>query len=292
MKTRRRRFGDRKDGYRLRKADPFFRIIPHIMPHRRDAQVFFQDTIDLTGTHELIRKLRDEGYKIGFLHVLIASMIRTISQKPKINRFTIGRKTYARNEISFSLAVKKDMSEDSEETTVKIKFEPEATIYDVIEKVNKVIDENKGQESENNTDVAAKVLTMLPGFMLRFAMFMIRFLDNRGLLPRFLTDLSPFHSSIFITDLGSIGIRPVYHHIYNLGTNTVFIAFGTRTKRRELDANGQVQIKKEMDLKIVGDERVVDGYYFANAVKLSKHLMHKPEQLLLPPEEVIEDNEI
>ena len=107
----RRRFGDRKDGYKLRKADPFFRIIPYLMKERSDAQVFFEDRIYLDQTNVLIRKLRKEGYKLGFLHVLIASMVRTMSQKPKINRFVRGHKTYARRDISFSLAVKKDMSE-------------------------------------------------------------------------------------------------------------------------------------------------------------------------------------
>ena len=289
---RKRRFGDRKDGYKLRKADPFFRIIPHIMPHRHDAQVFFEDRIYLDETHRLIRQLRKEGYKLGFLHVLIASMVRTISQKPKINRFVVGRKTYARNEISFSLAVKKDMTEDSEETTIKVKFEPDATIYDVIETVNEAIESNKGEESSNSTDVAAKVFSMLPGFLLRFAMFMVRSLDNKGWLPRFLTELSPFHASMFITDLGSIGIRPVYHHIYNLGTNTVFISFGTRNREKEVDKDNNVITRKSMDLRIVADERVVDGYYFANAIKLAKNTIAKPFSLLEKPEQVLEDNEI
>ncbi len=289
---KRRRFGDRKDGYKLRKADPFFRIIPHLMPHRNDAQVFFEDRIYLDETHRLIRQLRKDGYKLGFLHVLIASMVRTISQKPKINRFVVGRKTYARNEISFSLAVKKNMSEDSEETIIKVKFEPEATIYDVIEKVNKAIESNKGDDTKNNTDVAAKIFTMLPGFLLRFAMFNVRALDNRGWLPRFMTELSPFHASMFITDLGSIGIRPVYHHIYNLGTNTVFISFGTRNREKVIDKDNNIVTKKSMDLRIVADERVVDGYYFANAIKIAKNTIGNPFCLLTPPENVVVDNEI
>jgi len=287
-----RRFGDRKDGYRLRKADPFFRIIPHIMKERSDAQVFFEDRIYLEETHKFIRSLRKEGYSVGFLHVVIAVMVRVISQKPKINRFVVGKKTYARNEISFSLAVKKDMSEDSEETTIKIKFDAKDTIYEVIERVNKAINENKNEESENNTDIAARVLTRLPNFMLSFAMGTIKFLDNRGMLPRFLTELSPFHSSVFITDVGSIGIRPVYHHIYNLGTNTIFFAFGTRSKEQVVEEDMTVTNRKAMDIKIVADERVVDGYYFAGAIKLAKKMLTKPHELMTPPEQVVIDNEI
>jgi pyruvate/2-oxoglutarate dehydrogenase complex dihydrolipoamide acyltransferase (E2) component len=123
-------------------------------------------------------------------------------------------------------------------------------------------------------------------------MFMARFLDNRGRLPKFLTDLSPFHSSIFITDLGSLGIKSVYHHIFNLGTNTLFIAFGIKTKEHVIDMENNVRIRKAIDIKTAVDERIVDGYYFANAIKMAKKLITHPEELLLPPKEVVVDNEI
>ncbi len=287
-----RRLGDRKDGYRLRKADPFFRIIPYIMKEKNDAHVFFEDRVYLEDTDIFIRKLRKEGIRVGFLHIVIASLVRMISQKPKINRFVVGRKTYARKEISFSLVIKKEMNEETEETTIKIIFDPKDTIYDVVEKVNNEIQKNKDTTIENSTDKAAKIITYMPGFMIAFFMFMARFLDNHGLLPRFLTDLSPFHSSIFITDLGSLGIKSVYHHIFNLGTNTLFIAFGIKAKEQVVDLEGNVKIRKAIDVKTAVDERIVDGYYFANAIKMTKRLMTHPEELLLPPKEVVIDNEI
>jgi len=287
-----RRFGDRKDGYRLRKADPFFRVIPYIMKERSDAQVFFEDRVYLEETDKLIRLLRSEGHAVGFLHIVIASMVRTISQRPKINRFVAGRRTYARKDISFSIAIKKDMADDTEETTVKINFEPTDTIYDVIDKINVEVDKNKNIEIVNDTDKAAKILTILPGFLLNWSLNLVRFLDFYGKLPKFLTKLSPFHASVFLTDLGSLGIKGVYHHIYNLGTNTIFIAFGIKTKEQYIDENNKVTIKKSMDLKVVVDERVVDGYYFAKSIKLAKRIMANPSQLLTPPAEVIIDNEI
>lgn len=287
-----RRFGDRKDGYRLRKADPMFRLIPYIMKDRNDAQVFFEDRVYLEETDRLIRKLRKEGHKIGFLHIVIASIIRTMSQKPKINRFVVGKKTYARSTISFSLAVKKDMTEDSEETTIKVIFKPTDTIYEVIEKMNEEIGKNKKLGDKNDTDVAAKVISFLPGFLITWTFALIRFLDNHGKLPRFLTALSPFHSSVFITDLGSLGIKGVHHHIYNLGTNTLFISFGNKVKEQVVDDQNNIKIRKAMDIKIVADERVVDGFYFAQALKLAKNIMAHPYQLLTPPENVIIDNEI
>jgi len=287
-----RRFLDRKDGYRIRKADPIFRIIPYIMKEKSDAQVFFEDRIYLEETDKFIRKLRQEGLKVGFLHVVMAALVRTISQKPKINRFIAGNKAYARKDISFSLAIKRNLDEDTVETTIKIIFEPTDTIYDVVEKINKQIDDNKKVVLENDTDKAAKIITYMPGFLINFTLGLIKFLDNRGLLPRFLTRLSPFHSSIFVTDLGSLGIKSIYHHIYNFGTNSIFVAFGTKTKELYIDKDNNVLKRKAMDLKIVMDERIVDGFYNAKAIKFAMKLMTNPNDLLLPPETVVIDNEI
>lgn len=287
-----RRLGDRKDGWRLRKIDPFFRMIPYIMKERNDAQVFFEERIYLEDTLKMIRELRREGYKAGFLHVVIASMVRVISQKPKINRFVRGNKIYARNEISFSLAVKKQMSEKAEETTVKIVFEPTDTIYDVVDKINAVVDANKIVEEKNDTDKFVKFFGKVPGFLVGGSIGFIKILDNWGYLPKAIYNLSPFHSSIFITNLGSLGIRPVYHHLYNIGTNTVFIAFGTRTKEQRLDIDMNLENRKAMDMKIVVDERVVDGFYFASAIKYATKVMENPYMLKEKPEQVIIDDEI
>jgi len=287
-----RRFGDRKDGYRLRKADPLFRLIPYIMKDRTDAHVFFEDRIYLEKINKLIKEMRAEDIKVGFLHIVIASMVRTISQKPKVNRFVSGKKTYARRELSVSLAVKKEMSETAEETTIKLFFEPTDTLYDVVNKVNDEVEKNKDVQSENSADKFNKFITFLPGFLISFTVFIVKFLENRGLLPKSLTKFSPFHSSVFISDLGSLGINPIYHHIYNFGTNSFFVTFGKRAKEQYIDDDNNVKIRKAMDIKIAVDERIVDGFYFANVIRTLMRTMSNPEQLLTPPKEVVIDDEI
>lgn len=288
----RRRLGDRADGYKLRKIDPLFRMIPHIMKDRSDAQVFFEDTIYLEETHKFIRQLRKQGHRVGFLHIVVATMVRVMSQRPKINRFVVGKKIYARNEISFSLSIKKEMNDDAEETVIKFKFDPKATIIDVINHVNDIIDENKEVEEKNKMDVFVRIFSKFPNFIYGFLMNFVRMLDYIGILPKSIISLSPFHSSAFITDLGSIGIKPVYHHIYNLGTNTIFIAFGTRSKEQTLNNEKEIVNRKRMDLRIVADERVCDGYYFAQSLKMAKRIMSNPECLMTPPDKVVIDDQI
>ncbi len=292
MKKQKRRFGDRYDGKLLKKMDPFFRIVPYIMKSRVDAQVFFDDKIILDKTEKFLQQKREENINISFLHIAIAAMVRTISQKPRVNRFVAGRKLYARNEILISLAIKKDMTEDSPETAIKIKFEPTDTIFDVVEKVNKIISENQNQEVNNDADKTAKLIMLLPSFFVKSVVGTIKWLDNHGKMPKLINRVSPFHTSVFITDLGSLGIQPVYHHIYEFGTTSVFLAFGIKNKEKYIDRNNNIAERKYVETKIVTDERICDGFYYAKAFRIYKRYMENPYLLENAPDKVAVDTEI
>lgn len=290
MTKRKRRFGDRYDGRLLRSLNPFYKLVPYILRTRTDSQNLFDEKFDITATETFLRSKRNTSeINLTFLHVLIAAMVRTVSQKPGLNRFIAGQKIYARNQILVSLVVKKQMSEAGEETTIKIPFEPTDTLYDVAYKVNKIIDETKHVDLKNDADKTAKMFMKIPGPILRFTIWLIRSLDYNGMMPKALNIVSPFHTSVFITDLGSLGIEPVYHHLYEFGTTSTFLAFGMKLREKELDENNNPIEKKYMNMRIVTDERIVDGYNFASAFKLFKKLLQNPEKLLCPPDSVVED---
>lgn len=290
MSNYKRRFGDRYDGRLIRSTDPFFRVIPFLMKTRVDSQVFFDEKIDLTNIEAYIKSKKDSDLKkLSFLHVFIAALVRTISQKPQINRFVAGQKIYARNEILVSLAIKKRLLEESPETTIKLKFDPTDTIYDVVNKVNASLEENKKSDTANATDKTAKIIALCPGLLIKFFVWFCCTLDYFGLMPKIINRVSPFHTSVFVTDLGSLGIQPVYHHIYNFGTTSVFMSFGVKQKEKVIDDDNNIVTKKYISIKIVTDERIVDGYYYAKAFKAFKNLMLNPQNLELPPEKVMED---
>lgn len=285
-----RRFGDRNDGRLIRTLDPFYKIIPYIMRTRIDSQTYFEDKIEIDTIEAYIRAKRNAGIKnIGFLHVMMAVLVRTLSQKPSLNRFIAGQKIYARNEILISLAVKKKLDPDSPETTIKLKFRPEDTIFDVVEKLNAAIAENKKIDSSNDTDKIAKLIMFCPGFIVKFLIAIVRALDYHRIMPKFINEVSPFHTSAFITDLGSIGIQPVFHHLYEFGTTSIFIAFGAKIKEKVIDKEDNIVEKKYINIKAVTDERIVDGHYYASSFKFIRNLMQHPESLELPPEKVYED---
>lgn len=285
-----RRFGDRKEGRLIRSLAPFYQFIPYVMPTRNDACNQFADCVEITETDRWLRQKRLEGYKgLGYLHLFIAAYVRMVSQRPGMNRFINGRRIYARNNIEVVLTVRRGMSTDSNETTIKVIFDPYDTIFDVYHKMNEKIDEIKFGEEDNNTEQVAGVLLKLPRFLLRFAIGVLKVMDYFGIIPQALLDASPFHGSMIITDLGSLGIAPIYHHIYNFGNLPLFIAFGTKRKAMELDMDGNLVKRKYLDFKAVTDERICDGYYYAMSFKYFKKYLHNPELLEVPPEKVVED---
>ncbi len=286
---RKRRFGDRKDGRLLRSLDPLYKFAPFIMKFKNDANNSFADSIEITEVDRFLRKKRAEGYPgMGMLHVFLASYCRVVSQMPALNRFIAGQRIYARKNIEIILIVKKSMSTEAGETSIKVVLDPRDTISDIYRKISAEIDLIKNG-NDSSTDDVAKTLMKIPRVILKFCIFILNILEYFGKLPQSLVDASPFHGSMFVTDLGSIGIPPVYHHLYNFGTIPLFLAFGTKRRALEVQKDGSVAEKKYVDYTLVLDERIGDGFFFAQVFKYLKSFIRHPHQLDIPPEIVVED---
>ena len=285
-----RRFGDRKEGRLLRSLDPYTKFMPYIMPTRNDGCNQYEESFEVTQVDRRLRALRREGYKgIGMLHFIIASYVRCVSMLPGVNRFVVGRRIFARNNIEIGMTVKRSMSVDATETSIKVIFEPTDTIFDVYRKMNEKIDEIKSSDENTSTDDVAQTLCSLPRGILRLAVTVLRVMDYFGWIPQGLLDASPFHGSMIITDLGSLRLAPIYHHIYNFGTLPVFIAFGAKYHKYELNRKGELCDNKYIDLKCVMDERMCDGHYYSQFLQGMRYIFQHPEIIETPPTRVVED---
>ena len=290
MAQKKHRFGDRKEGRLLRSLPGYSKFIPFIMPQRNDRSIHYEESFEITELDRRLRKLRVEGFKgIGMLHFLIAAYIRCISMLPGVNRFVVGRRIYARNNIEIIMTVKRSITLDATETSIKVQFEPTDTIFDVYRKMNEKINEIKTSDDSNNTEEVADFFARMPRFLIRFAIMLLRIGDYFGILPQSLLNASPFHGSMIITDLGSLRIGPVYHHIYNFGTLPVFIAFGAKYHKYEINSKGQVVDNKYIDTKLVLDEGIVDGHYYAQLLQAMRYMFQHPEIVETPPTKVNED---
>ena len=291
-KNFKQRWGDRKDGRRVRSLTAMAMVSPYIMVTRNTSSNLFRDSVEITEMERYIREKRKQGLNnFGIMHVIIAAYVRALSQRPAVNRFIAGQKIYARDEyIEMSLVVKKEMSAESPDTCIKPILDAHDTATDVYNKINALIEQNKAtQELNNNFDNVAKLFSFIPGVLLKLAVWLLKLLDYFDLLPRALTMASPFHASFFITSMGSLGIPPIYHHLYDFGNIPVFLAFGSKYRKNELNADGTVTEKKYIDITAVTDERICDGFYYASAFKLMRTFLKNPFVLDEPVEGEIRD---
>lgn len=280
-------FGKRPDGRLVGGIDPIVMLTPYIMPERSDAQVFTRQELDFESMTDYIRQKRQEGHNITYMSMIIAAYVRTLCEYPMMNRFVINKKIYARNHICVSFVTLKKTEDDSvEEAIAKVEFQPTDTIFDVSHRLEKAIAETRKPASVNSTDVLARTLLSIP-LLPNIVVGMARLLDRYGLMPSFIHNASPFHTSLFISNMASLGMNYIYHHIYNFGTTSLFLALGKTEQKVYPNADGTCRHKRIMPMGAVIDERISAGGVYARAFGQMQNYIHHPEQLEVPPERVL-----
>lgn len=276
-----------REGHRIKSLNPFDTFVPIVMVERSDSQNTIIDSFEVEPIEAFIRQMRDEGLEgFGVLHVILAAYVRMVSQRPKVNRYIRGQRIWGRNEVTVSLAIMRKMSIDGVETNVKMHFKPDYDIYQIYDEVTKQIEQGMKATS---TDSVAKVLTKIPHLLLKFVMWFLKTLDYFNLLLPSLKEASPFHASMFITNMASLNIPPIRHHLYNFGNCPLFIAFGAKRTYYAFNEDGEPFKKRVIDFVVNMDERTTNGYYWASALKMFKHYLAHPELLREKPEQVVED---
>ena len=267
----------RKDGKRVKNADPMYTIVPYIMNKRYDSMNMINLDIPVDPIKDYIKEKRAQGVYVSHLSVIIASYLRAMAHFPLLNRFIVNCKIYARKDIDCAMVVLKDEDGEMEGTMSKIRLEEEDTIFIVNDKLTKYIDKNREAKNKNSTDKLIKKLLAFPG-LARFGVGLFKFMDKHGLLPAKIIDASPFHTSFTITNLASLRTNYIYHHIYEFGTTSVFIAMGN-TREVPFRTKDGVVFRTCIPLGVVMDERICSGHYYAEAFKCMKKYLDNPRLL-------------
>lgn len=280
---------EKKEGRRIKTMPPMSIIEPFIMKDRNDATNYIAGTVDVGPMEEYIRRKHEQGLE-GFnaMHVFLATFVRAMAKYPCMNRFIRGQRVYARYGIEVMITVKMEMTLESPDTVVKLFFPKDATAEDVYRITTETINAARTAET-NDFDGLTKMLKLMPRPIMGLFIKILKFLDYFGWLPRSLTKLSPFHGSFAITSMGSLGIPPIYHHLYNFGNMPIFFAFGVKYRKNELQKDGTVKALHCIDYRITCDERIADGYTYATALKYMRGIYRHPEVLDEKPEVVNED---
>jgi len=278
----------RCDGRPLKSIGPFIKMIPYIMTRRSDAQIFTKQLICTDKIEQYLKEKHEQKQNISFLHFFIAIYVRAIAERPQLNRFVMNNMLFARNAIVISMAVKRFLSDDAEETTVKFVFTGKENIFEIARIVDQKISEGITAADSSKVDKIAAGIMALPGFTKKMLVGMLKFMDRHHLLPKMIIDASPFHTSLFFTYLKSINLDYIYHHLYDFGTTGIFVALG-KAKKVPVVENQAVVIKKCCEIGYTLDERICDGLYFANSLKLIKKYLEDPYLLEANLEEIVQD---
>ncbi len=278
----------RTDGYRVRTDDPMYEIAAYVMDKRYDASNFIKQDIDLEDLQDYIKKCRRKGISMSHMAIIIAGYIRLVSQNPYLNRFVMNKRIYARNHFCVSFVT---LTQDKRNSTVnKVYFNLDDDIFTVSRKLNEVIEKSHSTSEETAMDKLATKLVRAPG-LLSIAVGFFKFLDKYFTLPFSIVNASPFHTSLFVTNLASIRMGAVYHHIYEFGTTGIFVSMGQPVKK--LVKNGEmIEEHKFLELGIVTDERIADGHYYSRCFRELKKFYRDPELLETKPDNIKYDSDI
>lgn len=282
-------FEKRPDGRAIKRIDPIQKIMPYVMVTRNDAMNMYEEPIPCEGMDAYIKEKAEQGIKMSYMHILIAATVRLIALRPQLNRFIMHGKIYARPKIWVSFVVHPTLKDGSAGTTIKLGFEGTESILEIAEKINEAVErETTKRAGENGTDTLARVLTFVPSPLIRLVVNLLMWMDRHNLLPKIIIDLSPFHTSFFITNLKSLGINHIFHHVYNFGTTGLFLAMG-KEKVCPVIKGDEIVKEKQMGFGMVSDERFCDGLYFALSMRQLRKFMKNPATLEKSLDAKVED---
>jgi 2-oxoacid dehydrogenases acyltransferase (catalytic domain) len=275
----------RYDGNLIRGL-PSFRIInPFVMRGRNESAIYFSQTIPVESARGYLKQInrhRENGERFSLFHILLAAAVRTITLRPQLNRFVSGQRIYQRNRIQVSFMVKKEMTDEGLETNAKITFSPGDTLEDIRRKTTIEVVDARDPEG-NVSDAEVDFFARMPRFLVNGVVKIFRFLDYFGIAPKGMLAIDPLYTSLYVANIGSLGLDAAYHHLYEWGNASVFMVIGRMRRGLMLDEDNQPSTRLVIDLKFTLDDRISEGIYAAKSLRLFKEFVENPSLLEEPP---------
>lgn len=271
-----KKFGDRRDGVRL-KSGGFEKFWYSLKSKRSENEVHILKEIDVTELKKYYDNKKKENDKLTYFHLFSTAVSKIIYNKPLLNRFVINGRCYSRNDITLSFVAKTEFTDEAKELLTVLKINSDDNVDTISKKILgdvKKIRSNKG----SNTDDFIDKLKILPKFIMDIVVLIVKFLDNHDMLPKSLTNGSIYHSTVLLSNLGSIHCDGIYHNLTNFGTNSIVVTIG-EIKESVKVVDGNIEKRYVCQFGITLDERIADGVYFAKCVNLLEYILSNPSLL-------------
>lgn len=275
-------FSKRSDGVKVKNLDPVTKAAPFFMPTRLGAQNYMETQFRCEAIDEFISRQRKLGNTYTYTHLMIASLVRLLYLRPKLNYFINHNVIYERKDITICMVVKKQLSDEGEDVDMKFHFTGRESLPQIKEYLDSEIAKHISPDSVYGTTKDADALGKLPNWLFRLALKFVRFMDRHNFMPKSLIEASCFHCSVFLTNLKSIKLDAIQHHLYEFGNASLFVAMGREKVAPVVEKNKELKLGKVMNVGITMDERVADGFYFAKSLRIWKDIFANLDCLLDP----------
>jgi hypothetical protein len=267
--------------------------MPYMMVGRNESAIYYEKDVDIENALHFVKEKNDripaeadEDERYSLFALVLAAILRTIALRPQLNRFIHGRALYQRNHVSFSFIVKQKLQDEAPEGSAKVFLEPQETIESVTKKVNLAISHVRRYGEGGDGEKIAKFAHAVPGGK-ALVIGLYRILDRLNLAPWALLKTDPLYSSVYIANLGSIGLDAPFHHLYEWGNASFFVVMGKLQQKEGRGVHAATK-RHHVNFKVTLDERIADGLYFARSASIFTRLLAKPELLELPLDEARE----
>jgi hypothetical protein len=280
----------RTDATYLKDIDGMHFIMPFMLPNRCDNQAYFTFQIDLTKLNEYVKKKNESNpdYKYNLFQCVVTAVLKIITLRSKLSIFIHDKRMYKRNEVSAAFTVKQEFKDDGGEVLCFIHSKPEWNIDDVHDELRRQLLKLKDRTYKDESSGFMDKFNALPKFISRPLLDLVCWLEKVNLIPKALIETDPYHSSVVLANLGSIGLPDGYHHLTNWGTTSMFIVIG-KAGRMPFYENDKVVFRDGVKLGMTIDERIADGYYFSKSIKMLQLILEEPELLERPLNEKLSD---
>lgn len=283
MGSKKKKFGDRKDAYRVRELNGLEQILIDLKPKRSISDVYINEEFDMTKLCEYIEKKKASGSQVTYFHAFVTAIGKLFYNRNKMNRFVANRHVYEHKDVVISFVAKVSFDDKSEEIMVLVPIEEKDNIDTISkkikEKVEKIRNNSEKTNSKKGANSAIDFLGKLPNFLRVPLVGAFKWCDDKGILPSSLVEDNIYYSSIIVSNLGSIGCDAIFHNITDFGTCSGIITMGKIEKKVYLNEEGKKAEKIICPFGVNLDERVADGYYYAKSLKMMQYILDNPELL-------------
>lgn len=268
----------RSDGEYLGNIHPYRKVMLHIMPTRNESYVLYDDYVV---ADELLRYLEvvKQRFHCDMQHLVVAAVGHAMRKTPSMNRFVVGRRLYQRKGVWVTFSMKREkLNRAAKLTAVKREIGENESLFDLSSALNASIKVERS-DKVTYTDKEVGLFSKIPRPIMVAAVKVFKLLDYYNLLPASFIKNDGFYTSLFAANLGSLGMKAGYHHLYEWGTCPLFMMVG-RMEDRVFVEDGQIVIKKVIPLRFNYDERVDDGLNAGHGIKGLVDALENPFELL------------